>query len=195
MNGLNERKVKFIFPAAPLVLPGGGVGRAWYPLDLQELIMRGMSGQLNAIVEETPPGLEAAREKIISMLAEIKSAFNIGFDKILIGGFSQGATCALDAALHLEEGENIAALVLWSPPVVSIGAWTHAIAKHSGLRIQHTHGQRDPIVPYFMATLLENRVFKSVTTKVEWTPFQGDHTIPPQALQSLAALLVELTKS
>jgi phospholipase/carboxylesterase len=193
MSAVQGHKVKFIFPAAPLMLPGGGGGRAWYPLDLQELVMRAMSGQLQAIVEETPPGLIDAREKLSLFITEIRSAFNVGLDRIVIGGFSQGATCALDTILHLKEGENPAAVVLWSPPVVSLTAWSERVKAHPGLVIQHTHGQRDPIVPFFMATMLEDRVFKA-NAKVEWSPFQGEHTIPPQALKSLASLLANLSK-
>lgn len=43
---LTSPQVKFVFPSAPLSLAAQGMGLAWYPLDINRMVMRAMSGEV-----------------------------------------------------------------------------------------------------------------------------------------------------
>ena len=56
-----------------------------------------------------------------------------------------------------------------------------------------SHGRQDPILPY-----IEGEALRALLTEaglaVEFIPFDGPHTIHPDALDKLAELLVQTTR-
>jgi len=106
------------------------------------------------IIQGHPDGLSTAREKISALLNDVQKTFKVPLNRIVLGGFSQverpsvirsvtgfllfckGATVSLDAALRLGAESQLAALVLWSPPVVSLSDWEKLAPSHKQLRVR-----------------------------------------------------------
>src|SRR5579871_1909463 len=85
------REMRFVFPSAPLALPGFAGGRAWWLIDLERIqeLMTGARGHDDERAREVPDGLAEARAKIDALVDE--TAARLGARKVVLGGFSQGA--------------------------------------------------------------------------------------------------------
>ncbi len=187
-----DRAVRWFFPEAPLEIDFGmGMrGRAWWPIDmmrLQEMMQRGQARQL---AEETPEGLASAREKLEGALASLETSHGLRRERTILGGFSQGAMLTTEIALHAAE-RPFAGLAILSGTLLSEARWT-AAAKTSGPAIHAvmSHGRRDPILPFAGAEALR-ALLDGAGALVNFIPHQGQHEIPPAALDGLAALARE----
>ncbi len=183
--------VRFYFPAAildlgPLGMPGG---RAWWPLDMNRLVLAAQTGRWDELRAAVPPGLSEAREKLIGLVEAIRAETGLGFDRIVLGGFSQGAMLATDVALRLPE--PVAALCLASGALLAEPEWAKLAAGKKPLKVLQSHGRQDPILPFFGAEALRD-LFVKHGHQVEFIPFAGGHTIPLPILHSLSRLLAEL---
>lgn len=93
------------FPEGPLDLgqllgPHYSSARAWWPIDMAQLQIAMMTGQVERAARNLATGLDAARDRICQLVNEIQSQFRLDASKIVLGGFSQGAIAALDVALR-----------------------------------------------------------------------------------------------
>ncbi len=104
----------FVFPEAPLSPPEMQAfgGRAWWPLDMQRLQRAMALGEFRDLRSESPERLPTARQELESVLAAVQSDFRIPLERILPGGFSQGAMLATDVTLHLPSSPG--GLVIYS---------------------------------------------------------------------------------
>lgn len=172
-----------VFPAAPLELGFGG--RAWFPLE-EEMLMRWQRNwEQNAAV--IPEGLPAARRTLMGTVAALSAATKLPYSRIVLGGFSQGAMVTTDVALRLEEAP--AGLCLLSGTLVSAPEWKARAASRTALPVFQSHGQSDPLLPFQAAEALRD-LLTGAGLKVEFTPFNGPHTIVPEELEQLAEFLV-----
>ena len=109
------RSVRFAFPAAPLSMGDAGWGdaRAWWPLDWVKLstLSRTPAGR-EQLRNEVPEGLGSARRKLQGAIEALLAGTGLGPERVVLGGFSQGAMLATDLALHWEQ--RPAALVAWA---------------------------------------------------------------------------------
>jgi len=186
---LKNKPMKLVFPDAPLVLDNGGL--AWWPLDLQALITRAMQGQLLEIINETPPELSNAREKLSEMVNVLKSQHKLPWNKFVLAGFSQGAILSTDLCLHIEE--PIGALAIFSGSLICAATWLQLLNQRKpGTKVIQSHGKQDPILPFQLATFLNQYLRKGNSLEVEFVQFDGGHNIPPQALKKFVQLLVKL---
>lgn len=187
--GALGRQVVFLFPAAPLDLSRQGIpgGRAWWPINLEELIYRPTPALLAALRTECPPGLPEAREKLLALLAEVQATLGLTAQQCVVGGFSQGAMLALDAALHT--AEPVGGVGLFSAGLINERQW-RPLAKQRGsqLRVVQSHGRYDSILPFAMGVALRDLLLEA-GAEVSFLEFPGDHEIPPQAVARLAELL------
>ncbi|HEX4352129.1 MAG TPA: hypothetical protein VHZ95_04430, partial [Polyangiales bacterium] len=89
-------RVRFVFPAAPLTPPELAMfgGRAWWPIDIEALQRRAAAGQAELRALETPPGLAEARSQVIELFDEVQRELSVTGERIILGGFSQGAMLA-----------------------------------------------------------------------------------------------------
>lgn len=178
---------RFVFPAAPLGLPPEyGLGRAWWPIDMMRLQLAMMSGQVRDMSRETPEGLEAARERVVAMLGDMREALGIGSAPIWLGGFSQGAMLACDVALRTPE--PLAGLALMSGTLLCEDEWIPRIAGRAGLPVLISHGRQDPLLPFGLAERLRDEFLRS-GARVTWVPFEGGHGIAPIVLDALGTMV------
>lgn len=177
----------WIFPNAPLEVPigGGFMGRAWFPVDLEDLNRRMSSGVPRDQGLENPKGLVQARNAIDEMLKNIETPRS----NIVMAGFSQGAMMAIDTVLRSEE--QMKGLVIFSGALVNETEWTSWAPRHGGLPFFQSHGQSDPLLSYDGAKRL-NKTLKSGGLRGELQGFPGGHEIPPPTIMGAAKFLLRL---
>jgi len=182
------REVRFYFPAAPLTLEGGwGDSRAWWLIDImaiQRLANDPVAQREFRKVE--PDGMAAARKAMLALVQEVANQTGLPMKKLILGGFSQGAMIATDVALRLEEAPG--ALVALSGTLLIEDVWRAKAKARSGLPVFQSHGRQDPLLPYQAAEWLKE-LFEEAGMQHEFVPFDGGHTIGPDALLKLGAFL------
>ena len=184
-------KVRFVFPAAPLSLAELGMpsGRAWFHLPRE--VLMGQQRNWDTYALATPEGLAPARRGVMSVLAALTAATKLPYGRIVLGGFSQGGMVTTDVALRLEEAP--AGLCVLSGTVICQDEWKRRAAQRQGMPVLQSHGRYDDILPFRQAEQLRGLLTEAGLT-VEFLPFQGPHTIAPEALERMAEFLATRLK-
>jgi phospholipase/carboxylesterase len=184
------REVRFVFPAAPLVLdplaPAALAGRAWWPLDFEALLERQASGDLTQLQLMDPPGIDRARAQVEGLLDALPSALSVKPESILLGGFSQGAMLSVEVALASQR--PLAGLAILSGTLIRKSVWTTRAPARHDLPVLQSHGRTDPILPYANAEALRE-LLTQAGLSVEWLPFGGGHGIPDSAVDRLGVFI------
>jgi len=179
-------ETRFLFPAAPLSMNlGFGESRAWWMLDM-ERIARDMASGRGRDVQTVPNGLSAARASLLALLDQLHQQWNISSDRIILGGFSQGAMLACDTFLRTDR--PFAGLVLLSGTLIAKDEWLPLMPNRRGLPVFQSHGTDDPLLPFETAKGLR----KAMTDQgilVKWHEFRGGHEIPFDVLKEVSAFL------
>lgn len=160
----------FYFPNAPLEVPigPGWTGRGWFPISLRDL---------EAGVDFTqirPPGLDLSR-KLISELI-----FHLNPEKLILGGFSQGAMVATDLAMH--EPGVVDGLILYSGVLLDQPGWSRLVTGLKGKRFIQSHGTADQVLPFSAGQRLYE-LLKSGGAEGSLVSFPGAHEIPMPVLK------------
>ena len=178
-RGNDGEGVAWVFPEAPLELGGlYGDSRAWWMIDLDAIgdLSRDRSG-------EVPPGLAPARAQVIELLDAVRGRFG---DRVVLGGFSQGAMLSLDVALH--DPRPLDGLLLLSGTLIAKAEWAPRMAARAGLRVLQSHGRRDQLLPFRAAVTLRD-LLRGAGLEVTWVEFDGGHEIPPPVLDAVTAAI------
>ena len=183
-------QVRFFMPAAPISLgnTGWGEARAWWPINLPA-VARFQAGDPTALREFSkaePHGMPAARQALLKLLNEVSVQTQLPLSRVLLGGFSQGAMLATDVALRLEEAPL--GLAVLSGTLLLEDVWGPKAKARGGLNVFQTHGRSDPILAFVAATWLSELLVEA-GMNVEMVPFEGGHTIDPDALVKLGAFI------
>lgn len=180
----------WVFPEAPMELGGlYGDSRAWWMIDLARLERDLARGAPSERADEHPDGLPEARAQVIALLDAVRDRLGLPDDRVVLGGFSQGAMLATDVALHTERA--FAGLVLLSGTLLARSAWAPRMAARAGLPVFMSHGRRDALLPYAAAEALRD-LLAEAGLAVHWVPFDGGHEIPPPLLDLVGEFLAEL---
>ena len=187
--------VRFAFPAGPLSLgqAAWGDARAWWPLDWMKLAAAARSPEAReALSNEVPEGLVSARRKLQGSIEALLAGSGVAPERVVLGGFSQGGMLATDLALHWEH--RPAALVALSAVPVTANTWRKLAPRRAGLPVILSHGREDMVLPYSGGEALRE-LLSSAGLAVEFIPFDGPHTVHPDALDRVAQLLGSLLPS
>lgn len=180
-------EVRFVFPAAPIVFDTGfGLGRAWWMIDMERMHRAILSGASRDLSLEVPEGLADAREKLGAMLDEVERSLGVGGERIVLGGFSQGAMLSLDLALRTDR--KLGGLALMSGTIIAETEWTPLFARRAGLPVMQSHGAGDPMLPFAIAERLRD-LMTGAGLALDWVPFRGGHEIPPSVVDHLGMLI------
>jgi phospholipase/carboxylesterase len=186
------RELRFVFPEAPISLDPSDSSsyapRAWWHIDIARLQLALQTGRAQELVNETPAGMAEARERVHSMLDAIERDLGVPRERLVLGGFSQGAMLAADTVLQSER--SFAGLVILSGALVSASSWRPRMALRSGMRVLQSHGRADPILPFAVAEMLQNELGQA-GLRVTWLPFNGGHAIPDAVLEALGQFTYE----
>jgi len=188
LNRNSQAAVQFVFPDAPTLMDHGG--RCWWPLNLQELMTKAMSGQLAQIINSTPPGLETARVCLESTLLDLQGQTKLPWNKFYLGGFSQGAIISVDLLLHLPY--DFGGLALFSGALLCAANWMELakVRTARSTKIIQSHGRQDFILPFILASSLKN--FLSQYFTIDWIEFNGGHAIPMEAMDKFNRSILSL---
>lgn len=185
LSGIIPQKpeVNWLFPEAPLQVPigPGMMGRAWFELNMENMDLNApVEGLKNLIPEGGPKGLDTSLEKLGKALKElgVVNEENREVDAVL-AGFSQGSIVCLEWLL--KSGLRPRGLMVLSGAPVLSGDLKGRADHLKGLEFFQTHGTEDPILPYQGACDL-NRDLEQAGLQGEFLPFQGGHTIGPEAI-------------
>lgn len=182
-------KVQFVFPAAPLSLDSLGLfgGRAWWPVDVGALAAAIQQGRLRELLDaNVPTEFESSRASLLQLVSDLKTTTGVPTERIVLGGFSQGAIIATDVALRLET--TPAACCIMSGTLVCESIWRVRATQHATMQVLQSHGRTDPLVPYQGAIWLRD-MFQEAGLAVDFIDFPGAHTIPLEAIEKLGRLL------
>lgn len=180
-------ETRFVFPEAPLSLDFGyGDSRAWWMIDIEAMQRAMIAGRTAELIERQPAGLLAAREAVQELLNQVERKLGVRGDKIVLGGFSQGAMLALDVALA--DPRPLAGLVLMSGGIVNQAEWTARMSARTGLRVFQSHGVQDPILPFELAERLRDEL-GAAGLELTWVDFRGGHEIPWRVTEKLGEFL------
>lgn len=176
----------FVFPEAPLSLPGMPGARAWWHIDMvaiQEMMMRGESKQYR---DAEPEGTTEVRRALLRTVDVLMTMTGLSTSNLIVGGFSQGAMSTCDLALSLEEAPG--GLIQFSGTLLNEARIRRLAAKRAGLRVVQSHGREDPVLSFTEAEALRD-VLISQKLNITFVPFSGGHEIPQPAFDAAADLL------
>ena len=180
-----DAPVRFVFPEAPLELGGlYGEARAWWLLDLARLedeLRRGIPRDRRT---EIPDGLPAARAQVMRLLDQAVS--RMPTQRLVLGGFSQGAMLALDVALHRDVAPD--GLVLMSGTLLAESEWDPRMAKLRDVPVLQSHGRADGLLPFSIAEVLRDKL-RAAGARVDWHEFVGGHEIPLTVLAAATSFV------
>jgi phospholipase/carboxylesterase len=137
------------------------------------------------------PGMPLARQRVIELLDALQEELGVESDRIVLGGFSQGAMLAMDVALH--DPRPLAGVVFLSGTLVDAEEWTPHMASRRGLPVFQTHGREDDVLPFGPAEELAT-LLREHAVDVRFLPFRGRHEVTPQVSTDLAAFVREVTE-
>lgn len=182
-----DRHHDWLFPQAPNSLGALGFpdGRAWYPRSESDLRLAVYGGYFSGLAEKDPPGLQESGE-LIRGLAE---ALEVPMGRIVLGGFSQGTTVAIEAALRWPEPP--AGLVLFSGAPIARSRWEEALPALEGTPFFQSHGTTDTILAIEDGRALHD-LLKGGGLQGDLLVFEGGHTIPEEALLAARDFLSRL---
>jgi phospholipase/carboxylesterase len=184
------RDVRFAFPAAPLAIDMIPGGRAWWNLDMIALQRAVAERDYATLTSRVPEGLSEARAQLTHLLQELEREHGATRDKLVLGGFSQGAMLATDVTLHLEQAP--AALVIMSGSLITKDEWLPLMKARAGLPVVQSHGRADPVLSYELAEALRDELVMA-GLQVDFHPFNGGHGIPNGVITALGQLVTRVT--
>jgi phospholipase/carboxylesterase len=175
--------VRWFFPVAPLELDWGG--RAWWNNDLDRRMALAARGQANQLRFETPAGLAEARAALEATLAVLERDYAVQRDRLILGGFSQGAMLTTEVALAAER--PFAGLAIVSGALLCQDRWAAAAhARGPSLHAFVAHGRRDPLLRFADAEALR-ALLEEGGASVDWVEHGGQHEIPSVVLERIGA--------
>jgi phospholipase/carboxylesterase len=173
---------RFFVPAAPLAQ--GGSGRAWWYFDQDR--------PPHAWDERLPEGFHPhpqvarVRRAVQQLLRDVRARY--APERLVLGGFSQGAMLSLDVALQANPPvDRVAVLsgVLLAESLSALQA-----ARDPKPRVFVSHGRQDPVLP-FAAADSARRMLEHHGYAVQFQPFEGRHQIPDEVVAALADFIYD----
>ncbi len=181
---------RFVFPAAPhaleMGLPAPYAGRAWWHIDMLRLQMAVQTRSLEALANHRPPGIDEARQALSAFLDALYGELGVAPERLVLGGFSQGAMLSCDLALA--EERPLAGLVLLSGSFISRADWLAGMGKRQGLPVFQSHSPDDQVLPLQLAEEL-HAALRAAGADAELVRFRGGHGIGNSVLEGLSQFL------
>ena len=170
----SDHGIKFIFPNAPMrpiAINNGMVMRGWYDVRDMDLTL-----------EEDLAGIEDS-VAIIERFIDQEVAANIGSERIILAGFSQGGAIALYGGLrHAQPLAGIMALSTYLPLPDQLATQAHPA--NANTPIFMAHGQADPVIPMFQGQRTSD-LLNDQGYPVEWHSYPMQHAVCPEEVRDI----------
>jgi phospholipase/carboxylesterase len=179
-----------IFPEGPLDLsehmgPICADRRGWWLTDSIRLQLAMFTEQPQLAAQVAGHLRETARPALTAFLDALQAELGIGPERIVLGGFSQGAILTLDCLLC--DDRPWSGLLFLSGTLVDLDELRKRSTERAGMHVLISHGRLDPILPFALAKQLHDEL-----TRAGWdthfVPYEGSHGIPPVVLQAIRTL-------
>ena len=185
--------LNWIFPQGPLEVPigPGWTGRAWWNINIEQIQKDAAQGVERDLSTEASPQAVASRQKVIAAIETLKVPWN----KVILGGFSQGAMLAVDIYLHAPQSPM--GLFVWSSALVNKVEWKertksedfqNRLKENPHPTYFQSHGTNDTVLSLKNGQRLDS-FLQSVGMKGKMITFNGGHEIPPQVILGTADYL------
>lgn len=175
-----RRPLRWVFPNGPLGMAGGG--RAWFPIAEERLAGYERGEGAFDLSGLRPKGMDAARDAVLDLVA----ALEVPWDRVILGGFSQGAMLAVELALAAPSAPRGAFLL--SGNLVDAESLALRAPARKGLPFFQSHGNQDPILGYDGAVKL-HEALTAAGWHGDFVEFRGAHAIPREAMDGLTSFL------
>jgi len=166
-----ERRLLGIAPRGPLTLPPGGAH--WY--------------RLGGIPTPDPATFHATFAQVAAFLDELP----VPIDRIVLGGFSQGAVMAYSLGLGRGRSRPVAIVAL-SGFVPRVARFSLDLDDLDGFPIAIAHGSYDPVIPTGFGHEARD-LLVSAGAEVIYRETPTTHTIDPAIIPELAAFVRKAT--
>lgn len=110
-------------------------------------------------------------------------------DRVVLGGFSQGALLVLELAAH--DPRPLEGLVLLSGTLMNQEELVPRLPSRAGLRVHLAHGLSDDVLPYARAEDLRGALV-GAGLDVRFAPFEGGHEVTLEVSERAAAFVRDL---
>jgi phospholipase/carboxylesterase len=184
-------RVRFVFPAGPLTLDEVGMfgARAWWMIDIERLNWMIATGEFRELRNQSPADLPQRRDSLAALIEWVAGEGRISLERIVLGGFSQGAMLTTDVALRM--ASPCGGLIVWSGTLLCEAAWKSAAQRQQKFPVFQSHGRADPILPFEGAVWLREMLIDA-GFPVEFREFFGMHEIPLPAMRGAADLIAQV---
>jgi phospholipase/carboxylesterase len=171
-----------VFPEAPVALRGGR--RVWWRAPASAWLLPAVTW------EDPPPGMASARDAVLHLLAALEQETGLTGDHLVLAGFSQGATLALEVAAH----RPVAGLLLVGGRFVATAPEPRDWSALAGGRAVIAHGLLDRISPHWAAATLGSEL-ERIGTEVTWLTYSGGHRPPLAVTRRFHAALAKVLRT
>jgi phospholipase/carboxylesterase len=124
------------------------------------------------------------------MALEMIDKLNVPPERLVLGGFSQGAMLATELVLRMPTPP--AGLAILSGTLVNEVDWKERATKLKGFQFFQAHGQRDTVLGFKQAKRLET-LLREAGWVGQLQEFAGGHEIPSEVIIRLGAYLRKVT--
>lgn len=175
-----QHDFNWYFPNGVMGLPMGYFdGRSWFSIDIEKLEEALRNGTHREMSTYIPPELDQTLGQLEQFVLELSKKH----ERIILGGFSQGAMCA--SHLAMKESFVTDGLILLSGALLADEKLPKAAR---AIPFYQAHGSRDPILPLTGAKDLEAKLQRlNFTGKLQ--VFEGGHEIPPSVVSGVKTFL------
>lgn len=177
----------WIFPNGPLKVDLGMhvEGRAWFPVDMEELQRAMMSGTTRSYEDRTPVEFE----EVLPVVEQFIKNQSSDYDEIILAGFSQGAMITSHiTALGMDK---LKGFILMSGTLLSRDMLIENLEKQKPVPFIQTHGKNDPVLSFDSAMKLFE-LLKLCRFSGEFIPFDGGHEVAPSAISKISGFINKL---
>jgi phospholipase/carboxylesterase len=170
--------IRFVFPNAPMIpitINNGYVMRGWYDIHSFEINQRA-----------DKEGIASSVLKINDIIKR-EEALGISSQRIIIGGFSQGAVMALNIGLRFpRQLGGIIALSGYLPHTEELFA--QMSLANSAIPVFLAHGTQDNVVPYSLGEAADNAL-KNAGLPVDWHSYRMAHSVCADEIEDIKGWL------
>jgi len=164
-----RRRLVGITPGAPLFLPPGG--RHWYAVP--------------RVGHPDPATFAQTWATLTAFVDAIPAATGVPWERIILGGFSQGSVMAY--ALGLGAGRpSPAGIVAMSGFVPTVAGWEPDLAARAGLPVWIAHGRNDPVISVEFGRAARD-LLTAGGLDVTYEESDAAHHVDPRAIAALPA--------
>lgn len=157
-------------------------GRAWFQIDAEAIEKSMQMGLHRDFKSIRPDGIDFAIERIMPLYNQLRDKY----DKLIIGGFSQGAMLTTDLCMVAEKKPE--ALIIMSGAYLDAESWNAKMHAVAPICFFQSHGNQDPLLSFDDARLL-NKKLNQQGWQGEFVGFDGGHEIPGTVLEELKQFL------